>query len=318
MLLNTRQPMNSSRRKLRGVLPVFQTPYHADESIDLATLEKEVAWLYDCGADGIVMAMVSEVLRLSSAEREALAEAACKFGSSRGMVVISVGAEASKVAEDYAKHAESVGADAVMAIPPVSVILNEAELAGYYSRIIQAIGIPVIVQDASGYVGRPMSIAMQAQLLDEFGPERVMFKPEASPIVPRLVELLNATGRRARVFEGTGGIALMESHPHGVVGTMPGADLIRALVGLWRALEAGDAAKAKRIHEPLAALISIQTSLDAFLAVEKHLLLRQGIFKNTIIRGPVGFRLDEQTGREVDRLFEQLMEAAKIEMTNDE
>ena len=311
MLLNTRQPMNSSRRQLRGILPVFQTPYHADETIDLATLEKEIAWLHDCGADGIVMAMVSEVLRLSSAEREELAEAACKFAGARGVVVISVGAESSKVAEGYAKHAESVGADAVMAIPPVAVILGETELEGYYSRIIRAIRIPVIVQDASGYVGRPMSIAMQAQLLDEFGPERVMFKPEASPIVPRLVELLNATGGRALVFEGTGGIALVESHSHGVVGTMPGADLIRALVALWRALEAGDAMKAKRIHEPLAALISIQTSLDAFLAVEKHLLLRQGIFKNTIVRGPVGFRLNEETQGEVDRLFEALTEVTK-------
>ena len=255
------------------------------------------------------MAMVSEVLRLSSAEREELAKAACRFGNSRGVVIISVGAESSKVAENYATHAETVGADAVMAIPPVSVILGEAELAAYYSRIIQSVNIPVIVQDASGYVGRPMSIAMQAQLLDEFGPERVMFKPEASPIVPRLIELLNATAGRARVFEGTGGIALLESHPHGVVGTMPGADLIRALVALWRALEAGDAAKAQRIHEPLAALISLQTSLDAFLAVEKHLLLRQGIFKNTLVRGPVGFRLNEETRCEVDPLFERLMEA---------
>ena len=309
MLLNTGQPMNSSRSQLRGVLPVFQTPYHTDEAIDLATLEKEIAWLYDCGADGIVMAMVSETLRLSSTEREELAEAACKFGSSRGVVVISVGAESSKVAEGYATHAEAAGADAVMAIPPVSVILGEAELAAYYSRIIQSVSIPVIVQDASGYVGRPMSIAMQAQLLDEFGPERVMFKPEASPIVPRLLELLQATDGRARVFEGTGGIVLVESHPHGVVGTMPGADLIPALVALWRALEAGDAAKAQRIHEPLAALISLQTSLDAFLAVEKHLLLRQGIFKNTIVRGPVGFRLHEETRREVDQLFERLMNA---------
>jgi len=56
MLLNMRQPTNSSRRKVRGVLPVFQTPYHADETIDVATLEKEVAWLYDCGAAGVVMA----------------------------------------------------------------------------------------------------------------------------------------------------------------------------------------------------------------------------------------------------------------------
>jgi len=309
MLLNTRQPMNSSRRKLRGILPVFQTPYHADETLDLSTLEKEIAWLYDCGADGIVMAMVSETLRLSSTEREELAEAACRFGNSRGVVVISVGAESSKVSEHYAKHAEQAGADAVMAIPPVSVILGEAELAAYYSRIIQAISIPVIVQDASGYVGRPMSIAMQAQLLDEFGPERVMFKPEASPIVPRLIELLKATAGRACVFEGTGGIALVESHQHGVVGTMPGADLIKALVALWRALEARDAAKAKRIHEPLAEIISIQTSLDAFLAVEKHLLLRQGIFKNTMVRGPVGFQLNNETRHEVDRLFERLMGA---------
>src|SRR5690349_17309619 len=112
--------MNSTRRKLHGVLPVFQTPYYADESIDQATLEKEIAWLYDCGADGIVMAMVSEVLRLSSAEREELAEAACRFGNTRGVVVISVGAESSKVAERYAKHAETAGAAAVMAIPPIS------------------------------------------------------------------------------------------------------------------------------------------------------------------------------------------------------
>jgi len=303
--------MNSSRRALRGVLPVFQTPYHADDTLDLATLEKEIAWLYDCGADGIVMAMVSEVLRLSSEEREELAMAACKFGRSRGVVIISVGAESSKVAERYAQHAQAVGADAAMAIPPVSVVLGEAELAGYYARIIKAIDIPVIVQDASGYVGRPMSIAMQAQLLNEFGPERVMFKPEASPIVPRLVELLNATGGRARVFEGTGGIALVESHQHGVVGTMPGADLIRALVALWRALEAGDTARAQHIHEPLAALISMQTSLDALLAVEKHLLVRQSIFQNTVTRGPVGFRLDEETRLEVDRLFDRLMEVTK-------
>jgi dihydrodipicolinate synthase/N-acetylneuraminate lyase len=301
--------MKSSQRRLRGVLPVFQTPYHTDETIDLATLEKEIVWLYDRGADGIVMAMVSEVLRLSSAEREELARAACKFGTSRGVVVISIGAESSKVAEGYAKHAEAAGADAVMAIPPVAVILSEAELSAYYSRIIRSTSIPVIVQDASGYVGRPMSIAMQAKLLDEFGPDRVMFKPEASPIVPRLVELLKATKGRARVFEGTGGIALVESHEQGVVGTMPGADLIEALVSLWRALEAGDDAKAQRIHEPLAAIISLQTSLDAFLAVEKHLLLRQGIFKNTIIRGPVGFQLDERTRREVDELFARLMEA---------
>ena len=303
--------MTSSRPELRGVLPVFQTPWLDDETLDLETLEREIAWLYDCGAHGIVMAMVSETLRLDSEERETLAEAACRLGKDRGVVVISVGAESSKVAERYAKHAESAGADAVMAIPPVSIGIGESELLAYYTRIIESIRIPVIVQDASGYVGKPMPIAMQAKLLDEFGPDRVLYKPEASPIGPKLSELRDATGGRARVFEGTGGIALVDSFKRGIVGTMPGADLIRGLVPLWNSLRAGDTEKADRIHGPLAALISMQTSLDGFLAVEKHLLVRQGIFKNTLVRGPVGFRLDEETKGEIDRLFDRMITAAQ-------
>jgi dihydrodipicolinate synthase/N-acetylneuraminate lyase len=301
----------TNQHQLRGVLPVFQTPWLDDETIDLETLEREIAWLYKSGANGIVMAMVSETLRLDSSEREQLAEAACRFGKERGVVVISVGAESSKVAERYAKHAENVGADAVMAIPPVSIGVGESELLTYYTRIIEAIRIPVIVQDASGYVGKPMPIAMQARLLEEFGPERVQYKPEASPIGPKLSELRDATKGRARVFEGTGGVALVDSFKRGVVGTMPGADLIRGLVPLWKALEAGHMEKADRIHGPLSALISMQTSLDGFLAVEKHLLKRQGIFHNTLVRGPLGFKLDAETTREVERQFDRMIAAAE-------
>src|SRR5436190_8853637 len=150
-------------KPLAGVLPVFQTPYLDDESIDADTLAREINWLYDCGADGIVMAMVSEVLRRSADERKQLAELACKFGSARGVVVISVGAESAKSASEFARHAESAGADALMAIPPVATAVGEAELLKYYERILRAVAIPLIVQDASGYVGRPMSIEMQAQ-----------------------------------------------------------------------------------------------------------------------------------------------------------
>jgi 4-hydroxy-tetrahydrodipicolinate synthase len=292
---------------LSGVLPVFQTPWDDEECIDLPVLEKEIGWLFDQGAQGVVMAMVSETLRMSAQERDALATQVCHMVEGKGTVVISVGAEASVLAEAHAIHAEEAGADALMAIPPVSVALGEAQLMGYYRRIIEAVSIPVIVQDASGYVGKPMSVAMQAQLLEEYGPLRVQYKPEAVPIGPRLTQLRDATAGRARVFEGTGGIALVDSHRRGVVGTMPGADLIRGVVALWSALEAGDAVRADRIHGPLAALISLQSSLDAFLAVEKHLLVRQGVFTSARIRGPVGFELDPETRAEVDRLFDRLI-----------
>ena len=135
----------------------------------------------------------------------------------------------------------------------------------------------------------------------------MLFKPEAYPIGPRLTALREATGARARVFEGSGGIALLDSYRRGVVGTMPGSDLVEPLVALWNALEAGDWDRATDISEPLTALVMLQESLDSFIAVEKHILVRKGVFSNEVIRGPVGFVLDAETRAEVDRRYDRLM-----------
>jgi 4-hydroxy-tetrahydrodipicolinate synthase len=294
--------------KLTGVYPVFQTPFNDDETIDAPTLEREIDWMYRQGVNGIVMAMVSETLRLDTAEREQLADLCCRFNKGRGGVIISVGAESSKSAERYARHAQGVGADALMAIPPVSIGVGEEQLYRYYQRIFRAVTIPVVVQDASGYVGRPMSVAFQARLMDDFG-DQVLYKPEANPIGPRLSALRDGTRGKARVFEGTGGIAMVDSYHRGIVGTMPGADLCWATVALWKALKQEDEKRINAINGPLASMISLQTSLDAFLAVEKHLLVKQGVFRNTLVRGPVGFELDDETRHEVDRLFDLLKAA---------
>lgn len=118
----------SGREPLSGVLPVFQTPCHDDETIDEAALEGEIHRLFGRGADGIVMAMVSEVPRLDADERCRLAEHARRFGDDRGAVVVGVGSESALSAERFARHAGAVGATATMAIPPVSIGVGEDEL----------------------------------------------------------------------------------------------------------------------------------------------------------------------------------------------
>jgi len=299
--------------ELSGILAVFQMPYDEGERIDYDTLGEEIDWLFEQGADGLVMAMVSEVLRLSEGERREVAEFVVKVCDGRGPVVISVGAESSRVACAYARHAEEIGATAVMAIPPVSISAGEDELKRYYERLLKEIQLPVIVQDASNYVGKPMPIKMQAGLWHKYG-ERVMFKPEAAPLGPRLTEMKDACGGGVKIFEGSGGIALVESFKRGISGTMPGSDLIKAIVALWRALNSADKQRVDRIAPLLMALISMQDSLDSYLAIEKHLLVKQGVFKNTIVRGPVGYVLDDITRREIDDLFGRLM--AEIETEN--
>jgi 4-hydroxy-tetrahydrodipicolinate synthase len=297
---------------LAGVFPVISTPFTNADEIDTGVLRREIDWLIDCDVDGLTIAMVSEVLRLSEGERKTLAELTVSHADGRVPVITSVGAETTRAAITYATHAQEIGAAAVMAISPMAVSLPDDKIAHYFRSIIDSIDIPVVVQDASGYLGRALPISLYVDLIDQYGPDRVLVKPEASPIGPRLSALRDASGGRARVFEGTGGLMLVDSFARGIVGTMPGAEMPWALVALWRAMTSGDEHRVARIHGVIAALVSLQTSLDSFVAVEKHMLVQQGIFANMNRREPVGYELDHETAAHVDRLTDQLRAACEL------
>lgn len=311
----THPPGNAAGERtglLAGVLPVISTPFTAEDTIDETTLLREIDWLVAHDVDGLTIAMVSEVLRLSDDERRHLTSMVVTMAGGRLPVIASVGAESTRGAVRFALHAAEAGAAAVMAIPPLAVSLPDAQIEAYYRAILDAIDIPVVVQDASGYLGRALPVTLYVDLLQRYGPDRVQFKPEATPIGPRLSALRDATGGTARVFDGTGGIALVDGYRRGVVGTMPGPEVPWALVALWRALRDGDQHAIDAINGLLASLVSVQSSLDSFVAVEKHLLVEQGIFTDARRRLPHAFDLDPETADEVDRLAALLRDACPL------
>lgn len=300
--------MSSAMSELRGVLPVVQTPFTVDEAIDGLALERQIDWALATGADGVVVALVSEILRLGDDRRKELATLVCQQVQQRGFTVISVGAESTAGAICFAEHAEGLGASAVMAIPPVATRLDSAATRQYFASIAKSISIPLIVQDASGYVGAAIDLDVYRRLLDEFGTERIFFKPEASPLGPNLSRLRDATDGQARIFEGSGGINLVDCYRRGITGTIPGMDLLDGIVALWRALECADETRIYEISFPLCALVALQlqAGLDGFLAIEKYLLKERGILDSTAQVQPVGWQLDRETREEVDRLFARL------------
>lgn len=300
----------TTRGRLSGVQVVFQTPFTASGAVDYATLDAEIDWLFANGANGVVFAMVSELLRLSSEERDAISAAVARRSMGRGDCVLSVGAESIDIAIRHSLVARDAGATAVMAAPPTLFRVDDDSLFRYFVAIANAAEVELVVQDASGYVGAPLSIDLQRRLQVELG-DRVSFKPEAHPIGPRLTQLRDATDGAARVFEGTGGLYLIDSYRRGAIGTMPAGDLVWALVPLWNALQRGDYAAAYRIGGPLAQIVSLQTSLDTFVAIEKRNLVRQGVFRSDFMRQPADQDIDPQMLDEVDRLVDRLREAVQ-------
>ena len=244
--------------------------------------------------------------RLDEAERLVLATVVTSVARERGaLAIISCGAESTAQAVRYARQATELGAQGIMVIPPTTVALDAAATFAYFTEIAAATPVALVVQDASAYVGQPLSIALQARLHDELG-DQVYFKPEAPPLGQRLSQLRDATAGAARTFEGTGGVNLVDAFHRGVVGSMPGAEVCWAVEAMWRALNTGDHARAYRINAYLALLINLQTSLDSYVAVEKHLLWRQDVLERRDARGPSGYRLDAETAAEADRLLELL------------
>ncbi len=300
---------------LRGVLPIVHTPLLDDDSIDEQSLTRQIEWAARQGISGYCTGMVSELLRLTRNERIELTRRLGELKPEGLSFIAGVGAESTKQMLEYAAEAEQAGADAVMAIPPTTTALPEGQLREYFATLAKAISIPVIIQDASAYVGRPIPLSVSTSLLDEFGPEKILFKPEAAPLGPNVTVLLEATSGQAKIFDGSGGIALVDCYRRGIVGTMPGMEFLTALVALWQALERGDEQAIYKLYMPICALVTLQlqAGLDGFLATEKYLLAKRGLFTTANRRRPYSWELDDQTRAEFDRLL-GLLEQAEAEV----
>ncbi len=85
-------------------------------------------------------------------------------------------------------------------------------------------------------------------------------------------------------------------------------EFLAAVVSLWKALQAGDEEATYRIYLPLCALVSLQlqAGLDGFLAVEKYVLHKRGIFTTSKRRQPIAWELDSETTAELERLIDLL------------
>ncbi len=298
-------------RPLQGVLAIVHTPFLDSDAIDTASLQREIDWAYAQGADGLGIGMVSEVLRLTTDERTALTRHVVEMSAGRGAVFTSVGAESTRQAMLHAQAAQRAGCDAIMAVPPLSTRLGVEALVNYFRALAEAVDLPLIVQDASGYVGQAIPQFVYVELLDRYGPDKIVFKPEAAPLGPNLSLVRDATGGRARIFEGSGGIGLIDAYRRGIAGTMPGVDLLHGIVALWRALQRGDEEAAYRVYLPICALVALQlqAGLDGFLAIEKYILVKHGLFASGRRRPPYAWELDGETAAEVDRLLQRLQQA---------
>ncbi len=288
-----------SQKPMSGVFPILVTPFDEEARVDETSLRSLVEFELAAGVDGLGVALGSEILLLTEAERVQVTRAVVDQVRGRVPVVIKTGAGRNRPGRALQPAGPDGGADALMVMPATAAPAAGAEVREYYRAIARDVDLPIFIQDTSGsHVGAETI----RQLAEECVQVRYV-KVESAPTPLMVQEAVSRAGSLVTVFGGAGGDTLIEELRRGSRGTMPGCSNPEAFVEVWRLYKSGDERGAWQAFcdriLPLNRLAA--QGWNAFFAVHKEVLRQRGAIRCATVRGPSA-PLDPASRRELELL----------------
>jgi 4-hydroxy-tetrahydrodipicolinate synthase len=291
--------------KFTGVYVSLQTPFTNKGDIDVASLKKEVDFCIQAGSHGLVIpVMAGEFFALSDVERRRVAEITVAQTAKRVPVLIGVQGVSREHAVAFARHAVEIEADGLIAMPPYLRTPSEAEITAYYQAISQVSNLSIMIQNAPGPLGTPLSPTALARLVEQVPHVRYV-KEEVRPPGPRISALLNnAPPRLEGVMGGANGLWVLNELERGACGTMPAAPFVDIQVKIWDLYQASDRIEAQNLQNQLLPVINLGSLYG--VTFNKEILKRRGIIADTYTRDPQKQVMDVVDLFELERGLERL------------
>ena len=126
-------------QKYQGIIPAFYACYDKNGEIDPAAVRKLTAFFIEKGVKGVYVGGSSgECIYQGVAERKLLLENVMEAAQGRLTVIAHVACNNTRDSQELARHAESLGVDAIASIPPIYFRLPEHAIAKYWNDISAA------------------------------------------------------------------------------------------------------------------------------------------------------------------------------------
>jgi len=153
------------RRQLEGIVAAMVTPFSPDESLDEDGLRAITRFLVGKGVHGLFPGgSQGEFYALSSDEQCRVLDIVLEAAEGKAFVVAHAGAITTREAISIARHAETVGADAVAVITPYYVSPSQDELYRHYAEVSAAVSLPVLGYNNPGRTAVDLQPATAARL----------------------------------------------------------------------------------------------------------------------------------------------------------
>lgn len=241
--------------KYKGIIPAFYACYDKEGEISPEGVEALTKYFVDKGVKGVyVNGSSGECIYQSVADRKLVLEHVMKAAEGKLTVIAHVACNNTKDSEELARHAESLGADAIAAIPPIYFRLPEHAIAQYWNDISAAApNTDFIIYNIPQLAG----VALTASLFDEMrkNPRVVGVKNSSMPVQDIQMFCADA-GENYVIFNGpdeqfiSGRIIGAEGAIGGTYGVMP-----ELFLKMDEYIRSGDLKKAKDIQYAVDAVI---------------------------------------------------------------
>ena len=175
------------KKELKGTFVVMVTPFDKNQNINFKALEENIEWYIEKGAHGLIpLGSTGEMASLTEKERYEIAEFVVKVIDNRLPVCICTTAETTEKTLEYTRHAEKIGADAVLILPPYYYNPIQEEIIYHYETIADNVHIPIMIYNNPGASGVDIQLETVLKLAEK---ENIKYIKESTGDIIRLREI---------------------------------------------------------------------------------------------------------------------------------
>ena len=289
--------------RLKGIYPVVPTPFEADGAIDFDSIDALTEFMVRKSVHGLaVLGALGEGHKLDAFERSQVVRR-FKSGMPDGFgLVVGVRAAATDLAVRMAQSAQKDGADALLLGPPP--VQSDPALLTYYRRVAASVSLPVIIHDYPAATGIFMTPDLIAKIYHTT--ENIHYiKLEDPPTGPKMMAVLEKTGKKIKIFGALGGLYAFEELDRGAVGIMTGFAYPELLVTIYQRFHTGDIEGAATLFYDMLPLNRLEFQPGIGVSIRKKVFVQRGIFKTSYVRHP-GQDADAKTMEHIFRIVAHL------------
>jgi 4-hydroxy-tetrahydrodipicolinate synthase len=291
-----------------GCIVVPMTPFDEDDKIDTEVFRDELQFSMEAGATGFCLPIMgSEFHVLSESERQELVRIAIDEARGRVPVIANCAATSIPLAVRYAKEAEDMGADGLIAMPPYLGQPDFAKIYEYFGAIAHAVSLPIMIQNHSC---APLTADQLVKVASDFG-NITWVKQEVNPSPKTTAELRDKDCQAIEgLMGGNSGRYLITEMDRGAKGFIITPYVVDIMQNIWELWNSGQHTEAEDLYQIVLPVLVAEDALG-WLGVSKEFLVRRGVFKNNRNRSCAN-PLSEYDMREIDRVYHRVKPYFKL------